>query len=205
VDTKLSGYGLPYYYTFLQAEAAKALKDYLDMRLSLEEELRDDDYIFKPILGKALNEKMHRVRVSNLVKSSARKIGLDPRSVWTHTLRKSFRKVLNASQIDEDTKEALMGRRLPGSRENYFDSHDLDEMIRKYMTADFSASKKTEDLQKDLEASKAEIERLRADLVLAHSGRRMLEEELASQARTLAELREEMRRLAKDLKSLKEG
>jgi len=103
VDTKLSGYGLPYWYAFLQAEAAKALKDYLDMRVSLEEGLRDDDdYIFKPILYKALNEKMHRVRVSNLVKSSARKMGLDPRSVWTHTLRKSFRKVLNASPIDED-------------------------------------------------------------------------------------------------------
>ncbi len=205
VDTKLSGYGLPYYYTFLQAEAAKALKDYLDMRASLEEELRDEDYIFMPILRKALNEKMHRVRVSNLVKSSARKTGLDPRSVWTHTIRKSFRKVLNASSIDEDTKEALMSHRLPGSRDNYFDSHDLDEIARKYMTADFSAAKKTEDLQKHLEAGRAEIERLRVDLALAHSGRRMLEEELAAQARTLAELKDEMRRLAKDLKSLKES
>jgi len=89
-------------------------------------------------------------------------------------------------------------------RDKYFDSHDLDGIARKYMNADLSASKKTEDLQKDLEASKAEIERLRVDLALAHSGRRMLEEELASQARTLTELREEMRRIAKDLKSLKE-
>ena len=93
--------------------------------------------------------------------------------------------------------------RMPRSRDKYFDSHDLDEIARKYMTADFSASKKTEDLQKDLEASKAEIERLRVDVALAHSGRRMLEEELAAQARTLTELREEMRRIAKDLKSLK--
>jgi len=175
------------------------------MRVSLEEELRDDDYIFKPILHKAQNEKMHRVRVSNLVKSSARKIGLDPRSVWTHTIRKSFRKVLNASPIDEDTKEALMEHRLPGSRDNYFDSHDLDEIARKYMTADFSASKKTEDLQKDLEASRAEIERLRVDLALAHSGRRMLEEEMAQRAKEIDELREEMRRLARDFKSLKEA
>jgi len=56
------------------------------------------------------------------------------------------------------------------------------------MTADFSAAKKTEDLQKDLEASRAEIERLRVDLALAHSGRRALEEELAAQAKILAEL-----------------
>jgi integrase len=205
VDTKLSGYGLPYYYTFLQVQAAQALKEYLDMRMKLEGELRDDDFIFKPILRRARRERLSRFRVLGLVKRSAKRIGLDPRCVWTHTLRKSFRKVLNASPIDEDTKEALMGHRLPGSRDNYFDSHDLDEIARKYMTADFSAAKKTEDLQKDLEASRAEIERLRVDLALAHSGRRMLEEELAAQARTLTELREEMRRIAKDLKRLKES
>jgi len=205
VDTKLSGYGLSYYYTFLQAEAAKALRAYLDYRISREADLRNDDYIFKPILPTARNNKMSQTRVLRVVKNSARRIGLDPRCVWTHTIRKSFRKVLNASPIDEDTKEALMGHRLPGSRENYFDSHDLDEIARKYMTADFSASKKTEDLQKDLEASRAEIERLRVDLALAHSGRRMLEEEMAQRAKEIAELRDEMRRLARDLKSLKEA
>ena len=203
VDTKLAGYGLSHYYTFLQAEAAQALRDYLDFRIGQQGDLRDDDYIFKPIICRARRDRMSRIRVLGLVKNLAKRIGLDPRCIWTHTIRKSFRKVLNASAIDEDTKEALMGHRLPGSRDNYFDSHDLDEIARKYMTADFSASKRTEDLQKDLEASKAEIERLRADLALAHSGRRMLEEELASQARTLTELREEMRRIAKDLKSLK--
>jgi len=204
VDTKLSGYGLPYYCTFLQVEAAQALRDYLDYRIDQEKELQDNDYIFKPVPGRTRNEKLNRFRVLGLVKSLAKRIGMDPRCVWTHTIRKSFRKVLNASPIDEDTKEALMGHRLPGSRENYFDSHDLDEIARKYMTADFSASKKTEDLQKDLEASKAEIERLRVDLALAHSGRRMLEEDMAAQARMIAELKEEMRKLARDLKSLKE-
>jgi len=64
-----------------------------------------------------------------MVKAAARAIGLDPRSVWTHTLRKSFRKVLNATpDLDEDTKEALMGHSLPGSRGNYFDVHDIDEI-----------------------------------------------------------------------------
>ena len=179
VDTKLSGYGLPHYCTFLQVEAAQALRDYLDYRIDREKELQDNDYIFKPVPGRTRNEKLNRFRVLGLVKSLAKRIGMNPRCVWTHTIRKSFRKALNASPIDEDTKEALMGHRLLGSRENYFDSHDLDEIARKYMTADFSASKKTEDLQKDLEASKAEIERLRVDLALAHSGRRMLEEEMS--------------------------
>ena len=74
-------------------------------------------------------------------------------------------------------------------------------IARKYMQADLSASKKTESLQIELEASKAEIERLRVDL--AHSGRRMLEIEMAQRAKETAELREEMHRLARDFKSLK--
>jgi len=175
IDTKLSGCGLSYYYTFLQAEAAQALQDYLDYRIGQETDVQNDDFIFKPILPRAQRKRMNQITVLGLVKRSAKRTGFDPRRVWTHAIRKSFRKVLNASPIDEDTKEALMGHRLPGSRENYFDSHDLDEIARKYMTADFSASKRTEDLQKDLEASKAEIERLRVDLALAHSGRRRLE------------------------------
>jgi len=202
VDTKLAGYGLSHYYTFLQAEAAQALRDYLDFRIGQQGDLRDDDYIFKPTICRVQRDRMNRIRVLGLVKNLAKRIGLDPRCVWTHTIRKSFRKVLNASPIDEDTKEALMGHRLPGSRDNYFDSHDLDEIAKKYMTADFSASKRTEDLQKDLEASKAEIERLRIDLALAHSSRRMLEEEMAQRAKEIAELREEMRRLAKEFKNL---
>jgi len=41
--------------------------------------------------------------------------------------------VLNAtSDLDEDTKEALMGHSLPGSRGNYFDLHDIDEIAGKY-------------------------------------------------------------------------
>ena len=46
------------------------------------------------------------------------------------------------------------------------------------MIEDVCASKKTEDLQKDLEASVAVIERLRVDLALAHSGLRALEEDM---------------------------
>jgi hypothetical protein len=53
--------------------------------------------------------------------------------MWSRLLRKSFRKVLNQSDIDEDTKEAIMGHKLPGSRGNYFDSHDHDEIAGKYM------------------------------------------------------------------------
>jgi len=73
------------------------------------------------------------------------------------------------------------------------------------MTADFSARKKTKDLQKDLEASRAVIERLRVNLALAHLGRMMLKEEMAQRLKEIAELCEDVRRRALNFKSLKEA
>ena len=81
----------------------------------------------------------------------------------------------------------------------------MDELVlEEKREVDFGASKKIGHLEKDLEASRDEIERLRADLALALSGRKVLEEEMAQRAKEIAELREEMRKLARDLKSLKE-
>ncbi|UCH32218.1 MAG: hypothetical protein JSV05_02180 [Candidatus Bathyarchaeota archaeon] len=37
-------------------------------------------------------------------------------------------------------KEALIGHKLPGSRGNYFDYHDLDTLEKEYMKADFGRS-----------------------------------------------------------------
>ena len=138
MDTKLSGYGLDYYYTFLQREAAEALRDYIDWREKNIGEMKDRDLLFGPARRFAKNKHTEPDRILALVKAAARSIGLDPKSVWTHTLRKSFRKVLNATpDLDEDTKEALMGHSLPGSRGNYFDIHDLDEIASKYSKANF--------------------------------------------------------------------
>ncbi|MFH0748846.1 MAG: tyrosine-type recombinase/integrase [Candidatus Bathyarchaeota archaeon] len=140
LDTKLSGYGLDYYYTFLGQEAAQALKSYLEGRVSKEGRLRDDDCVFKGVSRRATRGRLHNKYIRGLVKSAAQSIGLDPKTVWTHLLRKSFRKVLNQSELDEDTKESLMGHRLPGSRANYFDCHDTAEIAKKYALCQFGRS-----------------------------------------------------------------
>ncbi len=139
MDTKLSLYGLSYYVTGFGQEAAFALRDYLDYRVESGWNPRPSDPLFV-VQGKTVQQlKIRRDTVWRIVKSSAERSGLDPESVWVHCLRKSFRKVLNATpQIDEDTKEALMGHKLPGSRGSYFDYHDEDEVMSKYMEADFS-------------------------------------------------------------------
>ncbi len=139
MDTKLSLYGLSYYITGLGDEATISLKDYLDARVANGWSPRPSDLLFVNNRSDRQEERIHRENVWRIVKSSARRAGLNPQSVWVHCLRKSFRKVLNATpQIDEDTKEALMGHKLPGSRGSYFDYHDEDEVMAKYMRADFS-------------------------------------------------------------------
>ena len=106
----------------------------------MEGKLDDQDFVFKPARKFAKNKRTEPDRVLELVKAAARAVGLDPKTVWTHVLRKSFRKVLNATpELDEDTKEALMGHTLPGSRGSYFDVHDIDEIAAKYMMANFSS------------------------------------------------------------------
>ncbi|TMI28070.1 hypothetical protein E6H36_01835 [Candidatus Bathyarchaeota archaeon] len=84
---------------------------------------------------------------------------VDPKSVWPKVLRKSFRKTLNATDsLDEDTKEALMGHRLPGSRGNYFDYHDLDEVREKYLAVDWSRDGGNVTRMKELDKANKDLE-----------------------------------------------
>jgi integrase len=166
LDTKLSGYGLDHYYTFLQREAAEALRDYLDLRERLHGKLANEDFIFAPARGLAKNRHTEPDRILALVKAAARSIGLDPKTVWTRTLRKSFRKVLNATpELDEDTKEALMGHAQQGSRANYFDVHDVDEIAAKYLRASFgsqSGDSRIRILESELAATRERLAKLEA-------------------------------------------
>ena len=139
LDTKLNLYGLSYYLTGLGEEAARSIAAYLEARMRQGWKPSAADRIFIANERDGAGSSVKRENVWRIVKFSARLAGLKPESVWVHCLRKSFRKVLNATpEIDEDTKEALMGHKLPGSRGNYFDYHDENEVMAKYSRADFS-------------------------------------------------------------------
>ena len=143
VDTKLSLYSLDYYCTFIWTnECARYLKELIEFREKKEGKLKDTDYIFSPsrIKSVAVHSKINNDDYNtDVVKRTAKLVGLDPTRVWAHLIRKSFRKVLNATpELDEDTREAVMGHRLPASRENYFDRNDLPEVIEKMRNCDFN-------------------------------------------------------------------
>jgi integrase len=150
MDTKLNLYGLSHYVTGLQSDAAQALNDYIQLRRARGWNPSPQDWVFVTERAGVRDTKLGREGVWAIVKNVCRRSGFDPATIWVHCFRKSFRKILNSTpQIDEDTKEALMGHKLPGSRGNYFDYHDEDEVMAKYMKAGFGRETTGSDLRQD--------------------------------------------------------
>lgn len=151
VDTKLRSYDVPYYYTFLQREAAEALRDYLKWRTDNGDKLKPDSPVFVTQSTSLRGTAIRPGSIREVIKQCAVNAGIEPERIWTHCLRKAFRKVLNNSDVDEDTRESLMGHKLPGSRGNYFDSHDVDEIAKKYMRCNFARNEAMpEDVRKEM-------------------------------------------------------
>ena len=150
------------------------LRDYIEERKRNGWAPKKNEYIFIPEASTSKRERLDPGSVWLVVKSCAEKAGLDPTTVWPHSLRKSFRKVLNsAPAIPEDLKETLMGHRLPGSRGNYFDFHDTDDAAEKYGMADWSRNNNSngklrslEEANKNLETRLAFLERRNKELMI---------------------------------------
>lgn len=123
--------------TFLQRDATEALRLYLDSRIHHGWTHKDNDPVFVTESTASRGEPLSTGNIWEVIKEVSPAAGIDPHGIWSRLLRKAFRKVLNQSDIDEDTKEAIMGHELPGSRDNYFDSHDHDEIAAKYMRCQF--------------------------------------------------------------------
>ena len=138
LDTKLQGYDLPYYYTFIGHEAAQALKEYLEARINRGANLTPESQIWVTSASNSKNKPLDYDGYFRIVKRVTEAAGLPTQQVWPHLLRKAFKKILNKSEIDDDTREALMGHRIPGSRENYFDRHDPADAATKYSQCNFT-------------------------------------------------------------------
>lgn len=176
IDTKLQGYSIAFYDTFIGKETIEALKKYCELK---HQNSSDDTLLF---LSKTWKPMTTGLILENF-KKAVRKSGLDPKTVWVHTIRKSFRRAVRHAPIDDDDfKEAIMGHVIPGSRENYFDRNDPEEIEAEYMKIDFSR-----------EGKRADLEPLQRGLVNQTLEVQTLKEELRSLKQTLVEKDEEYR------------
>jgi integrase len=214
VDTKLSGYGLGYYYTFLSKEAILALREYLEERKKNGWQPRDEDHVFvtEGTIEQAKGRPVTAHHLLNNVKTAADQVGLDPSTVWAHLLRKSFRNVLRRAGLEDDVCEALMGHTLPNSQGAYFDNADMEQAKDEYERAApyFSRvdHKKVEQLEEEIpkrdmeiqslknqtETLKGEVESLKSMLIGPAPNRFRSKEELESIITSQKELIDELRK-----------
>lgn len=173
LDTKLRGYDLPFYYTFLQGEAVETLRTYCD---KFHKNGADNDNA--PLFYSKLGNSLDPGSVWEIVKKCTKRAGLDPSTIWTHTLRRAFKDVVRKSSLSNDFAEALMGHRLEGSQENYFSRNRPDDVAKEYMKIDFSRSvpkSRMAQVENQLAAKTVELEELKAKMSRMEGSREGIE------------------------------
>lgn len=131
LDFKLRGRDIEYYYTFLNGEGAETLKRYVALA---HKKMNPEAYLFYTRSGLPISQ----AYVLMIVKNCVRKAGLNPQTMWTHSIRKAFRKIVRQAEIDDDDKEQLMGHVIKGSRQSYYDNKDADTILAAYRKCNFT-------------------------------------------------------------------
>ena len=146
LDYKLRNMSVPFYYTFLNGESSETLKRYCKV---YHRDSSRDTPLFVTKTGKPVSQRW----VWRIVKMCVERAGFDPSTVWVHTIRKAFRRQVRHAEVDIEFKEMLMGHVMEGSREAYFDRHDLHWFREQYQKINFGR-----------EASGSETARLRQEM-----------------------------------------
>jgi len=135
------------HYTFFGKEAVQALKDYTDWRVTKYGKIDEDEPLFTPYetvsQPKSRKNTLSEDSLQRLIKRAAKRTRIeDWRNIRFHSLRKSFRIVLDAGYVDggqmaEDDKEYLMGHTHSSLEEPYHNTN-ADILEQRYMKLKWS-------------------------------------------------------------------
>jgi len=131
LDHKLRSRDIPFYYTFLNGEGAETLRRYCKIA---HENSKPETPLFYTSGKKPISQGW----VWKIVKMCSERAGFNRKTMWTHTIRKAFRKIARQANIDDDDKEQLMGHVLTGSRQAYFDKKDVELIREAYLKCNFT-------------------------------------------------------------------
>jgi len=184
IDEKLKGADIAFYYTCVNGEAVVTLRQFCKV---FHKNSKSDTPLF---FTKNTRSPVNQTWVLAVVKKCLVRAGFDKKTMWTHSFRKAFRKVVRQAQdLDDDDREALMGHRIRGSRESYYDRHDVELIKKIYGKCNFSREvpqsettklrKQLEDEQTKRAVNELRVEKLEKEL---ESMRGMIKEMLEKQA-----------------------
>lgn len=147
IDDKLRGANIPFYITFVNGEGAIALRQYCQVAH------KNSKPTMPLFYTKDTKKPVSPVWLWCITKKCVKRAGFDPKTIWVHSFRKAFRKIVRQADIDDDDKEQLMGHVIKGSRQAYYDRHDTELILKAYEKCNFTR-----------EIPKSEISKLRAQL-----------------------------------------
>ncbi len=194
-DSKISSYGFGAYHTFLNEEAGKALKAYIDYRKNIEGwQPKDDDKIFvteaheKAKRGKPLGKNVP----SYIIKASARAIGLDPENITAHCFRKAFNMNLVKAGIQQNFITHFLGHNPSNSDGAYFDPNDVENLVKQYQKANWSREgvSRLNGIERELKQTKQEKE--------------FLQEQVEQMREEMEEMRRDFQAMIREMKEIKE-
>ena len=134
-DEKLRKVGIDWYYAFLHKEATKILKEYVNQ---YHQGSKDDSPLWYPLMPMNKHKRLSNIQFLHIVKDCVKRAGLPVDQINFHAMRRGFRSVVRNSPIlDNEFKEAIMGHKLKGSQEAYFDKPVI-QFARRYAKCDFS-------------------------------------------------------------------
>ena len=131
LDYKLRSRDVPFYYTFLNGEGVETLRQYCKVT-------HKQSNNSAPLFTTRGYRPVSQSYILKVVKMCVKRAGLNPATIWTHTIRKAFRKIVRQTNIDDDDKEQLMGHVIPGSRASYYDKKDIGLIMKAYEQCNFS-------------------------------------------------------------------
>jgi integrase len=126
------------YHTFMDANAAKSLREYLEERRKDFGGIADEEPLFcsDSNLLSAVKQRLTPVSKNGLermVKRAAKQAGMEQwEDVTPKCLRKAFESALRNNRLDVKDQEFLMGHILEKSQDAYYDSSKSEDLRTKY-------------------------------------------------------------------------
>jgi len=194
------------YYTFIDPETVKALKEYLEERRQRFGDITDEEPLFCSDSNQVPREKQRLTPVSKnglerMVKRAARQAGIEQwRDVTPKCLRKAYESALRNNRLDPKDQEFLMGHILPGTQDPYYDYTKIEQLREKYMKIDFflRQAASVEELRKKQVLDTVKL------LLFSEDKIKRVEEALAK-FKTVDDAMEEIRKLSLEGHKLKEN